>query len=260
MTGTPALLDIGVGARAVLSRPAPGRVLAVYAAAAYLQVPTGLLALTTAQAPRGPLHVRGTALPPLRPGDVVTTDGTELCAGGLRMKLDAPTWRGKLPSPALLKAHAQVAVRATRDIRGSQLLRNPLLAEPRLADVLRVGDVAALARVLGGRGPGLTPSGDDLLAGVLLTARALWGERAEPRLVAAAAAVQTTRIAEAFLGWAARGQLIEPAHRFLLAVAAGDPAAARAAALALLPFGHSSGRDLISGVCLGLRHLPATGP
>ena len=260
MTGSPALLDIGVGARAVLSRPAPGRVLAVYTAAAYVQAPTGLLALTTAHAPRGPLHVRGTALPPLRPGDVVTTDGTELCAGGLRMKLNAPTWRGALPSPAHLTAHAQVGVWATRDICGSQLLRNPSLAEPLLADVLRVGDVAALARILGGRGPGLTPSGDDLLAGVLLTARALWGERAEPQLVAAAATVRTTRIAEAFLNWAARGQLIEPAHRFLLAVAAGDPAGARAAALALLPVGHSSGRDLISGVCLGLRHLPPARP
>lgn len=252
-------VDIGVGARAVLARPATGRVLAVYAKAAYLELPDGLVALTNTDAPRGPLHVRVAALPHLRPGDLVVIDRTELRVGDCVLSLNGPTWEGELPPAARLKAHRAVAAAATRGIPLPELLGGAVLSERRLAGALRAGDVESLARLLGGRGPGLTPSGDDVLAGIFLVARALWGERAEPRLCAAAAAVATNRIAAAFLGWAAKGRLIEPAHEFLRAVAAGDPVSGRTCVRTLLTFGHSSGRDLVGGLRLGLRCLPATG-
>jgi hypothetical protein len=56
-------VDIGSDAARLLRVPGPGRVLAVFARALYLQVPGGLIAVTTTDAPRGPLHIRIGALP-----------------------------------------------------------------------------------------------------------------------------------------------------------------------------------------------------
>ncbi|MDQ1426756.1 MAG: hypothetical protein QOK39_232, partial [Acidimicrobiaceae bacterium] len=95
----------------------------------------------------------------------------------------------------------------------------------------------------GGLGPGLTPSGDDTLAGILLAAR-LRRPEAEDHLVALAKTVATHEISRAFLLWAARGQSIEPVHRLL----AGDATAARD----LAAFGHTSGADLALGLRYGL--------
>lgn len=44
------------------------------------------------------------------------------------------------------------------------------------------GDLELLASLVGGVGPGLTPSGDDVLAGALLVARLLWGVSPCPAL------------------------------------------------------------------------------
>jgi hypothetical protein len=72
-------------------------------------------------------------------------------------------------------------------------------------------------------------------------------------LVELAARARTNDIARAFLLWAARGQSIEPVHRFLAAVAAQDEQAARSALADLLRVGHTSGADLATGLRLGFR-------
>ncbi len=113
-------------------------------------------------------------------------------------------------------------------------------------------DLTGLAARLGGRGPGLTPAGDDVLAGVLLAARARCGPSAEPELSAVAASICTTEPALAFLAWAARGQCIEPAHTVLLALTRRDEARAHAAATRLVTIGASSGAALLAGLRLGL--------
>lgn len=215
-------LDVGLGVREVLDHPAEGRVVAVYSRAAYLQFPGGLLAVTSARAPAGPLHLRYPALPALRLGAPVWTDGFRLTGPGWAVALDAPTWVGELSPPL-----------------------PPAIAVPDLAEL------AGLAARLGGRGPGLTPAGDDVLAGALLAARARCGPAAEPELSAVAASVRTTDPAAAFLAWAARGQCIEPAHAVLLALAAGDECRARAAAARLVAVGASSGAALLAGLRLG---------
>jgi hypothetical protein len=110
--------------------------------------------------------------------------------------------------------------------------------------------------VLGGWGPGLTPAGDDLLAGVLLVARVVGGPAAEEDLRAVAAEVRTTEVARAFLVWAARGQSIAPAHEWLAAVAAGDGVGARRALERLHRVGADSGRSLAAGLALGVGQLP----
>ena len=223
-------LDVGLGARKVLDDLAEGRVVAVYSRAAYFRFPAGLVAVTSAGAPPGPLSLRCPALPVLRPGAAVWTDGARLSGPGWAVALEAPTWVGELPLP-------------------------PTVALPCAA---AVPDLAGLAAHLGGRGPGLTPAGDDMLAGTLLAARARRGPAAEPELAAVAASVRTTEPAQAFLAWAARGQCIEPAHAVLLALAARDEDRAHAAASRLVAIGASSGAALLAGLKLGLGR-PITG-
>jgi hypothetical protein len=62
-------------------------------------------------------------------------------------------------------------------------------------------------------------------------------------------------VAAAFLLWSARGQSIEPAHRFLGSVADGRAAHAAGALGQVVGFGHSSGADLARGLRLGLTHV-----
>lgn len=231
-------LDVGVGVRRIAARRGNGRVVAVYRAAAYLRFPAGLLALTNGRAPSGPLHLRVATLPTVQPGDRVHIDATGVSGGGWTVPLSAPTWVGELPP-------------------GDAVPRPPQPAGS-LGRLLRTGGVAVLADRIGGRGPGLTPSGDDVLAGVLLVARALRGAAAEPDLVAVAGSVVTTDVAAAFLAWAARGQCIEPAHGWLTALAAGDHVRADRALARLAGVGASSGRALRFGLQLAVAQLPCS--
>lgn len=206
-----------------------GRVVGVYAKAAYVRTADGLFALTTPDVPLGPIHAAtGDDLSALRLGDRVTVDLT-----------GARRWEG--PLPAALDADLLLAVLAAAP-------RSSL--EP-LPDSVADGDLVAY---LGGRGPGLTPAGDDCLAGIFLIAFIL-GED----LTAVADRIPTNDIARAFLHWAARGHSIEPVHRLLCAT---SYAPARQALADLLRFGHSSGADLALGLrtavqrlCNGAPHL-----
>lgn len=95
--------------------------------------------------------------------------------------------------------------------------------------------------MLAGCGPGLTPEGDDLLAGYA-AGLVLWhGKSGEASTLAEAAAPLTTGLSAALLRHAAHGELPEPAHALLHA---GDPGP-------LLAFGASSGRALLRGLALG---------
>lgn len=248
-------LDLGLGVRRVLSQRGGGRVVAAYPRAAYLRLPAGLLAVTTDRVPAGPLHLRCSALPPLRVGDPLRTDGSYLRGPAWSVSLDGPTWAGPLPEGQALA----VAVRRWPSSNGIART-TPSRSPCRLAERLRAGDLLAVAAALGGRGPGLTPEGDDVLAGILLAARALWGESAEPELTAVAGAVPTTDVAAAALAWAARGQCIEPVHGLLLAVAAGQPERVADAVRVVSRFGATSGRALVAGLRLGLDGLPLDQP
>jgi Protein of unknown function (DUF2877) len=94
---------------------------------------------------------------------------------------------------------------------------------------------------LAGRGEGLTPAGDDLLAGYAAALVLFHGRRNEAAALAEAAAARTTGLSATLLRHAARGELPEPAHALL---ERGDPAP-------LLCFGHSSGRCLMRGLAVG---------
>ena len=114
---------------------------------------------------------------------------------------------------------------------------------------------AAGARELLGRGPGLTPEGDDLLAGVAGTLAVLGPAtgmgRSFLRGVLAAlvdpARARTTALSATLLELAAHGRLAEPAGRLLDLSPAGERA--WPAALARLRrLGHGSGRAYATGI------------
>lgn len=194
---------------ALLHRPAPiaGRVLG----AGYVEFAGHVIAVTRPGAPRMPNGIGCKSIP--RPGQPVL-----LGAGQLRLGPDAVS-EGRIWDPV-----PQVRV--------------SLMAKPQWEL-----DLTELA----GRGPGLTPYGDDLLAGYL-TGLVLWGgERATAEEIAEAAAVRTTSLSAALLRHAARGELPEPAHELL---EVGDPAP-------LARFGHSSGGGLMLGLALA---CPYSGP
>lgn len=256
-------VDLGEGAHAVLARPCRGTVVAVYRRAAYLRLDGDIVALVDASVPPGPLHVRCAALPPLHEGQPVAGDGTRLAGGHWALRVDGPVWRGALPDPGALGPGALDPGRWDVDalVGGREAEVEPEVGpevEPEVADLVRAGRLEELAARVGGRGPGLTPSGDDLLAGVLVVARACGGPAAGPRLDALAAGVATTEIARAFLAWAARGQCIAPVHDWLAAMASGRPGELAAAQRSLVAVGASSGAHLAAGLALAVSQLPRT--
>ena len=235
------MLELGLGAAEVLRAGGRGTVVAVFSKAAYLRLPGGLVALTTDEAPSGPIHARGRFdLARLEAGDAMTVDGS---VAGLDLD-SAQVWEGELPAPADLERGAGVALDVLRSAPPSALdAFGPQVTAA--AEHLGRGHLAGAVEALTGLGPGLTPAGDDALAGVLLIERVRRGTA--PAEVAAA---RTNDVAGAFLAWAARGQCISPVHRFLGAAAGKDTAGATAALRSLLRFGQSSGADLALGLRL----------
>jgi hypothetical protein len=135
---------------------------------------------------------------------------------------------------------------------------NALAAACAADDASRAADAACK---LIGLGPGLTPSGDDLVGGaffaraVLARAGAIdataW--RCAASRVRADAARLTHPIAAALLGDLLCGDGWATLHAVAAALARGDDTAALDAARALTRLGHSSGWDVLSGFVVGAR-------
>lgn len=206
--------------RSLLAAPARrARVLAAFPQALYLEVPANvprMLAVVTRRAVRLPFAVvlpESSASAPfthLRPGDGADVGAGIVAAGTLRVRVGRwwdPTPRLGPVSPgrlfdALTELDALLAGATTR----------PGLADHPAADALAAACVegepagaAAAARRLVGLGPGLTPSGDDMLGGLLLSLRALGGalardadrtERPHERLARADAATPSGTASE----------------------------------------------------------------
>ncbi|MEA2826356.1 MAG: hypothetical protein QOG43_795 [Actinomycetota bacterium] len=252
---TVATVEMGLGAHRALAVGGRGRVVAVYRRAAYVRVPGGLFALTTADVGRGPLHLRSPVRPDrLAPGDLVdVVAGAHVRIGTAVVDLThAALWRGALPD-----RHRLATAGAVADVFAAAA--PPALSAPMFADRLGVAvhrlgqdDLIGVARAIGGLGPGLTPAGDDTLAGILLVARAMGGEAVEEELLTVARAATTTSVSRGLLDWAARGQAVEPVHDLLAALAAGDMPKAAIHLSVLGRLGHTSGADLAYGLRLGL--------
>jgi hypothetical protein len=223
------------------------------------------------RAPRGPLTVlvAGLEAAPLRPGDPARVEAGRLLVGRHEIALDVTP---ATPPPALqLRPGWRAALRAALDAAPGP---PPELA-PGLA-ALRARDLERAVADLAGRGPGLTPAGDDILAGYAAWLRANLNSSvppppatprrgtvpfmsetpAEREKAGRAARVSNLNgtvpfmspVGLAYLRCAERGELAEPAARVLAAIRNGDVAGARRAARALGAWGASSGAAILWGL------------
>lgn len=115
------------------------------------------------------------------------------------------------------------------------------------------GDASvAAATGLLGRGPGLTPDGDDVLAGFLVGAAAFGVDAAAlRRAIAVLAPGRTTALSAALLWHAARGECIDELAAVAAVLISGppqEPERAERAVRRLVSVGHSSGAALARGL------------
>lgn len=257
---------------ALVGPPRPATVVAATPQALYLLAADGtMLCLASATAVRVPcaMVLESKGLPPQLPEGTIATVGagvlslgTDGTAGPLAFRA-ARWWRPPHPRGLGATPPARLAG-AVRWLTGR--VADPLDAPGRaavaeLVEALAVGERPnqAVAGLLG-RGPGLTPTGDDVLAGALVTLSALGSPLCAllAAAVSAATAVPdaTTTVSAGLLRHAAAGECIPQLDHLLAAIGNGadDPAAgtlARAAG-ALLAVGHCSGAGLLHGVLVGV--------
>lgn len=227
----------------------------------------------------------------LRPGDPAEMRGSALCIDGkVSISLrDSLPWRPQ-PPPAdwtradlaqgldLLAAAARRRAPAEglgrlipylADGRGeapahdNRLLAAAWRAACQLSDWLRqappagkgcVSPAAAVGGLLG-LGPGLTPSGDDLIGGVLIALGALGAGAAARELaqcVRQLAPQRTGKISRAHLAAAAEGEAAAALHETLAAVLGGDGAGLGAHLDEVDAIGHCSGWDALAGATIVL--------
>jgi len=116
--------------------------------------------------------------------------------------------------------------------------------------------VSRAAGALAGLGPGLTPSGDDVLVGGLLSfALNPNDSRVMRQAIISAVRDRTTRISMAYLEAAARAEASESWHRLVAALAVDDPGRIASAARGVMAFGETSGSDMLSGFVLATEAL-----
>ena len=118
------------------------------------------------------------------------------------------------------------------------------------------GEDLAWVSGLIGLGPGLTPSGDDFIGGVLIALHALNHPEPAQRLAGAAlpaAASASNAISAAHLAAAGEGQGSAALHRLLNDVLRGDGRALEARLAAVGRIGHTSGWDTLAGSLAVLR-------
>ncbi len=127
----------------------------------------------------------------------------------------------------------------------------------------QIHQVRQSASTLIGLGPGLTPSGDDLLIGLIAATTLLsepLGRSAEfyQRLSTEILAIAHTRTNKLSITWmehASRGEVAEHLGQLFQALVRDDAHALEEAALAVLSSGATSGGDMLTGIILGGRCL-----
>jgi hypothetical protein len=106
-----------------------------------------------------------------------------------------------------------------------------------------------------GFGAGLTPSGDDLTGGALFGRRAIADEerwQAIAGRLAREIEARSHAVSAVLFGDLARGESFAPLHALLVALACADDSRALAHARLLICIGHSSGWDMLTGMCIGI--------
>lgn len=237
--------------REVLTGPdQEGHVLGVFPRAAYVQVPRTVVALLAPEAtrlPNGVVLADAEALALLVVGDPATVGTGRVTAGPLAVTV-VRWWSVRPRRPVADPAGLAARARRLATLSGEPPVRAELVRACATvdADALRAATYALL-----GLGPGLTPSGDDVVAGLMVGLRRLGlgglADQVGPA-VTTAARRRTTALSAALLELAARGEAAATALDLVDALAGhGD---LEQAAQALFALGHTSGRDLAAGLAI----------
>lgn len=258
--------------RPVLERASTGRVLAVFPTAVYLEVGDGswsdVVALVTSDGLRLPLAAVLAQTSAARPFAVHSAgDDVSVAAAGLQVgpvRYVAGRWWSPraavpgMPDPQAVTDLGEALVAAT-PAHETAVERALSAAIEDLRTALGSDDAAracAAADAVLGLGPGLTPSGDDLLAGLLVACHGLHGEATTAELgrhLTARATGRTTALSAALLRCAATGAAAAPVLDLVDAVAGRRPLGP--ALHGLLAVGHTSGHDTARGVHLAAEVL-----
>lgn len=282
----PAVTEVGVLARRVLRGPRHGRIAAVFERSLYAVFGDEWICIGQNAIDSGPLHVLCKGLDPHRfsRGQRISVLDTTMAAGDVTITgLDAapvwtpappPSWTQASLRAGLAAADAAWSVAPAEEglaAAGCQRMPAPpsrvlAAAAPGLAALQRLIEAGLGGNSCGqrndleiagliGLGPGLTPSGDDLLGGALVALASLGCDRARDVLWNACRAHldRTGEISAAHLRSAARGYAASALHVAIHATISGrtDLVAPAVAALSLI--GHSSGRDAFAGALIALR-------
>jgi hypothetical protein len=232
---------VGPGARRALRGGARGAVELAFGPGGYVRLDAQRVLLAPHRSPPGPLSilVAGLARGDLVPGDPAAVGaGGALVVGPLRIELGAARdWAP--PRARALAPQWSAALAAALDVVAAA----PSELAPGLA-ALTAGDLGGAVTQLAGRGDGLTPAGDDVLAGF-----AAWRWACDTPVVLPAQ--RCAPLGREYLRCAERGELPQPAAAVLAAIRAGDRQAATRRARGLAGWGASSGAALLWGMAAG---------
>lgn len=282
------ILRSGVLARQFCQRVVFATVEAVFERCVYLRSGDDFVCIGAPDIGNGPITLIANpgALPTLKSlaGQIALICGQHIAIGNsVRFTLDqSELWRPSdwpkcPPADRLIDIYAALATRAALIAPQEGLARSTInegeasggplsrVARPRLAlfehwmsGLVDAGHAPAAAsreavRGLIGLGPGLTPSGDDFLAGALAALDAIGESDAHAAMARAIVDVLpglTTPLSACFLRAAAAGHTGEHLHQLMSWVITAEADAAVAAAGKI---GHSSGWDMLAGVITTLR-------
>lgn len=287
------VIQSGIQAHQLLAGEQSGSVLGVVKRGAYLRFESGWVVFLSFGPYHGPLTLNlGGDIEPilaLRPGVKVNAHAGTIDISEPDFEIDtrgAPVWAAPVPSANPLSpvereenlaAIAQSRLVGPRSVDSSPLLpalfepagpdgklsglvgRNPDLASVR--EALHGGQPSQVASTLEpflGWGIGLTPSGDDLVIGLLLALNR-WGDALRPgldvavlnRAVISAAAEKTTALSTSMIRCASMGQADERLVHPMDGILTGEPDPSVCTAY-LDQWGHSSGSDALAGMALAV--------
>jgi hypothetical protein len=293
-----AVSRIGAIAREALAQDGDIEVIAVFERSFYLACPHGIVCIGAPGIGAGPINAEVAALAGVDFTALGVGTGVEgqVRQGrmmiGAALLLDATTgetWRpptlppwdatvvraglvalgnaatGRLPADGLAMLVFDPGARPSR-ATVAEMASGPLAtlraALPRAIDDQRwPRDAISAATLLVGLGPGTTPSGDDLLGGVMLALTAARHLRLRDGLwdaIEGELRALTTPLSAMHLAAAADGMALEPLHTLLAATMAADQSHIAVALEAAIRIGHTSGWDAVAGLKLGLDALSAT--
>jgi len=255
-------------------RPLPATVHSVFERVINLQAGDGAIFAVAAagvdDAPDTLVADGPLAAPGIAPGDAVEADGERIVAGSaIELVLaGARPWRAVLPAYPADDRRLRGNVAAVRQTLartcspgipssplGGELARLLAYRCEQLVAALARGDLDTAARhgrAMLGLGPGLTPSGDDFLAGLLATLHLPGGPGQAVRefgaLLVTHAGDRTNAISVAMLRAAAQGRVRECVIALLRELVAGDADGVAAALSRVLAIGSTSGGDMAAGI------------